>query len=150
MFTHILVATDGSAHASAALEQAIDIARTQKARLTLACVWQSYWNWAGLPPAAPLDQDLLERFRSHAREVLQAAAARVPTSVPVDTRLLEGAPADAILRELDRGDYDLVAMGSRGRGDMGSLLLGSVSHHVLHRGRVPTLIIRRPEEAKPS
>lgn len=105
-------------------------------------VWQIPSSWIGLAPGAPLDERLLDRDRSLAEEVLSNAAAEVPEDVQLETRLLQGSPADEILGELRDHDYDLVVLGSRGRGAVSSALLGSVSHHVLHHGSVPTLIVR--------
>ena len=147
MFKHLLVATDGSSHAATAGGHAVDIARTQDARLTLVSVWQTYTSWAGLAPSAPLDEELLAQARARADKAVEAAAAQVPQTVTLEKRLLDGVPADAILRELERDDYDLVVMGSRGRGGIGSLLLGSVSMNVLHHARVPVLIVHPPEES---
>jgi nucleotide-binding universal stress UspA family protein len=148
MFTHILAATDGSPSATRAVGEAIDLARSQGARLTLVTVAQVWPSWAGLAPAAPLDQQMVQQARSHAEEVLRAAAARVPPEVTVDTRLLEGSPAEAILEELRDHDYDLAVLGSRGLGAVSSALLGSVSHHVLNHSSVPTLIVRGGQEEK--
>ncbi len=47
----------------------------------------------------------------------------------------------ALLRQIEAGHHDLVAMGSRGRGAVRSALLGSVSHYILNHSPVPVLIV---------
>jgi nucleotide-binding universal stress UspA family protein len=73
--------------------------------------------------------------------MLHEHAASVPDEVESSTALLEGRPAPAILEEARSSGCDLIAMGSRGRGDIGSVLLGSVSHAVLHESKVPVLVV---------
>ena len=51
----------------------------------------------------------------------------------VDTILMDGDPADQILRCIDERSVDCVLVGSRGLGELKGLFLGSVSHKVAHR-----------------
>lgn len=144
MFRSILVAVDGSAHADAALDQAIDLARCQRSRLTLLCAWRAQqWYAADAPlivdPAA-LEADL----ETEARSTVDGAAQRVPPGIEVEARVVCDRASDAILAEVERGGHDLIVMGSRGRGELRSLLLGSVSVSVLHRSRVPVMIVHAP------
>jgi nucleotide-binding universal stress UspA family protein len=68
------------------------------------------------------------------------------------TKILTEDPIrDALVYQIKTGKYDLVVMGSRGRGALSASLLGSVSHYALNHSDVPVLIIRAEEgEAKAS
>jgi len=63
------------------------------------------------------------------------------------TEILQGPPADAILRVAKTRDVDLIVMGARGLGSLGSLLLGSVSQKVMAHADCPVIIVREQKEA---
>ena len=74
--------------------------------------------------------------------LVERAEALVPEDVPVSTVVRRGPAAEAILERVETGEHDLVVMGSRGLGQAGALLLGSVSRAVLAHSPVPVLIAR--------
>ncbi len=138
VFRSILVAVDGSKHAERALEEAIDLARSQKARLTLITVALAPpLAMPGYVPALPSPEQLQE----DAQRLLDRTEATVPDDVPVTTIVRVGSPAQAILDRIVHGEHDLVVMGSRGHGSIQSLLVGSVSQAVVHRSPVPVLVV---------
>ena len=59
---------------------------------------------------------------------------------------LEGYPPDVLIAHTDAVDADLVVVGSRGRGDLASLILGSTSHRVVNRSSCDVLVVRHPKE----
>jgi nucleotide-binding universal stress UspA family protein len=141
MFRSILVAVDGSRSAAKALATAIEVARSEGARLTLISVAAPpRWRIATGPYVAPLPSE--EDLERQAEEVVERAEALVPEDVPVSTVVRKGPAAKAILERVQAGEHDLVIMGSRGRGPACSLLLGSVSRAVLAHSPVPVLIAR--------
>jgi nucleotide-binding universal stress UspA family protein len=141
VFRSILVAVDGSPAATKALEEAIDIARADGARLTLISVAsRPRWPVSMGPYAMPLWTDAdLER---QAEEILDRAFELVPEDIPVSTFLGHGPVAAAILNRIEAACHDLVVMGSRGLGPAGRLVLGSVSRAVFDGSPVPVLIAR--------
>lgn len=143
MFHSILVAVDGSQHSDAALAEAVDVARTQGATVTLLRAWQPLTSWSavGMVPSVANDQALFDSIETSARSELQESRRHVPAGIQVAALLAQGPAAQAILDEVARGGHDLVVMGSRGRGGAASLLLGSVSQGVLHHCVVPTLVV---------
>ncbi len=60
----------------------------------------------------------------------------------ITQRLVDGSPASAILDCASGEDADLIVLGSRGLGDVKSLILGSVSHKVAQEAKVPCLIVK--------
>jgi nucleotide-binding universal stress UspA family protein len=141
MFRSILVAIDGSPDADEALTQAVDLAACEHARLTI------FSGVAGPPAVAyagiggAVVAVMARDAEADSEALLRRAVERVPDGVSVST-VLSGDPVrPALLRQIKRGGHDLVVMGSRGRGAVRSVLLGSVSHYVLHHSPVPVLIV---------
>jgi nucleotide-binding universal stress UspA family protein len=151
MFKSIVVGVDRSEHAQAALGQAIDIARTQQSALTVVIAYSTIMPWG---PVAPLPQSAIDEFlagiRADAKAVADETAAAIPKELAADIRMVEGDAAEAILAQAETGKHDLIVVGSRGRGDAASIVLGSVSHAVLHHSRVPVLIVHVPSVEHPS
>jgi nucleotide-binding universal stress UspA family protein len=145
MFTSIVVGVDRSEHSKVALTQAVDIARTQHAALTVVVAYTTVMPWG---PVAPLPQSAVDEFvagvQADAKAIADEARAAIPSEVKADVLVVDQSPADAIIAQVEAGHHDLVVVGSRGRGDASSILLGSVSHAVLHHSRVPVLIVHVP------
>ena len=147
MFTKILVGYDRSPHAVAALRQAADIAQTQKAQLTVLTSYSTVLMWPGV--ATPgltqsIFDEMIEAARAEGQAALDEAITQLPEGLAASTRLVDGSPAEAILGEAGDGGYDLIVVGSRGRGDAASMVLGSTSHRVLHSSGLPVLIVAPP------
>jgi nucleotide-binding universal stress UspA family protein len=142
MFHNILVAVDGSPQADEALTQAIDLAQSERTRLTLitGVAKPPSMAYAGVSGVslAQMDADA----RTYAEAVLRRARDRVPQDLPVTTIITQEPIRNALMQEIRRGRHDLVVMGSRGRGAVRATLLGSVSHYILNHSPVPVLIIR--------
>jgi nucleotide-binding universal stress UspA family protein len=153
MFRNILVAVDGSPDADQALAEAIDLAESQHARLTV-------FSAVVAPPAAAylgggggVAATIARDAETEAETLLRTAAERVPDGVSVSTVLSSDPVRLALIHQIKDGGHDVVVMGSRGRGAVRSVLLGSVSHYVLHHSPVPVLIVhadppRRPETSE--
>jgi nucleotide-binding universal stress UspA family protein len=147
MFRNILVCVDGSAHAERALSEAIDLAATERSRLTILTAIPRPPYWACTPVTAAGIEPLANDLAAEAKATLKAAVDRVPASTPV-TKILTREPIrEALMARLKSGEHDLLVMGSRGRGALTSSLLGSVSHYALNHSQVPVLIIHTEDEA---
>jgi nucleotide-binding universal stress UspA family protein len=143
-FRNILAAIDGSPHGARALEEAVDLAQAYNAKLTVitSVPDPSTWLVTGGAYGGQLNYEALaaEAEREH-RELLEHAVDGIPGDLPVTKILAQGRPGERILEQVEAGGHDLVVMGSRGRGQMRSLLLGSVSHQVLNASPAAVLIV---------
>lgn len=149
MFRRLLVAFDGSPHARRALEEAIELAETTNGTLAVMAVApeSSAWALGGAYGVYVADFSELERnISAQYQRMLDEATSTVPAEIPVTKRLAYGPPGPAIVDAAASGDYDLIVMGSRGRSELRSLLLGSVSHHVLQASPIPVLVTRVAED----
>jgi nucleotide-binding universal stress UspA family protein len=148
MFRNILLGADRSEHAFAAVREGADIADAEGATLTIMTVYSSRLPWPVTMTRGGISPETVDKLvgwaRMEAQAILDDASSLVRPAVDVRTLLVDGEPADAILRQAEAAGHDLIVMGSRGRGDAASILLGSVSRQVLHYSRVPVLVVHIP------
>jgi nucleotide-binding universal stress UspA family protein len=144
MFRRLLVAFDGSAHSQRALDEAIELTRANHGSVTVMTVAPEpsrLWS-VGLGYGDPLNLDGLgDQVERQYQSMLDGALHSVPSDVRITGILKRGAAAPALLEEAHTRDHDLIVMGSRGHGELRSLLLGSVSHHVLQASPIPVLVV---------
>jgi len=139
VFLNILVGIDGSESAARAVELAVDLARAGNSRLTLMAVApgvSSYVTLAGVAPQRMEEE--LDRWAAH---ILEQAEAAVPEDVIAHRVQRRGHHGPELVAELERGGYDLIVLGSRGRGRAQEGLLGSVNGYVHFHSRVPLLSV---------
>ena len=138
----ILLAVDGSPVSRRAVQHAI---RLSKQLASPAAV--TLFN-ADMPllqaAAAKLGADAVREYHAdngqHA--VRDARALLKRAKLPFRELLVVADPAEAIVREAKAGKHDLVVMGTRGRGALEGLLLGSVARKVIAQSSVPVTVVR--------
>ncbi len=136
----ILVAVDGSEPSSRALKQAAELAKPFGATLVCCHVTQPVF----VPPE-PFGFNTVQveqANREWGEKLLNDAVTGLKAQgIDAEPRLLLGAPADMLAQEADTADIDLVAVGSRGFGAVGRMLLGSVSSRLVHICRKPVVVV---------
>lgn len=142
----ILLATDFSDQSDAALQMATALARDSGATLLIAHTVE----------LAPVGAD--RGFGGYVAEgeVAEIARVQLEALAPSDSRvgyshkLLEGAPAEAIVQYADEEGADLIVIGSHGRTGFTRLLLGSVAEAVVRHAKCPVLTVKHPSAATES
>ncbi len=149
MFRKILVGVDGSEAAARAVALAAALSATHRAQLILVHVVQlsaiadqvlkiSATEHLKEDPKGvmeKLSQTVLDKARKHA---LQAGA----LEGQITTVTTDGNQAQQLVQAAKRRKADLIVVGSRGRGRMEGLLLGSVSQKIAALAPCPCLIAR--------
>jgi len=138
-FRRILAAVDGSDHAVHATEVAARLARALGARLTVLTVYHGPSAALGEPNYSSALAQALDEARAIADRARRAAVEGGGPEPEVEW--LAGPPSDTIISAARDGDYDLIVMGTRGRGRLSAALLGSVSSQVAAGAGRPVLVV---------
>ena len=92
--------------------------------------------------AAPMEVLPNETLELFGRLLLKSAEDSVSGVNRISTRVIDEDPAKAILQCVEEEQGDLIVIGSRGVGDLKSLLLGSVSHKVVEQADCPCVVVK--------
>lgn len=137
----VVLGVDGDEDGTEAVHYAFSFASSHGAEVVAAHAWS--------PPVVPtplvtgMPELHLEEFGEYAETLLDAALAparKQYPDVPVRDVLMQAHPVQVLL-EL-AADADLVVVGARGRGGFAGLLLGSVSHSLVHNSPCPVAVVR--------
>jgi nucleotide-binding universal stress UspA family protein len=135
----VLVPTDGSDGAAAALEHGLELATRFDADVSILSVVNAY------------ELSTVEERRQReerAEDVVSEAADRVrEAGVSVETSVETGFPHRAILDAVESTGADVVAMGTHGRTGVKRYLVGSVAEKVVRLSPVPVLTVRYGTDA---
>ncbi len=135
----ILVPLDGSANSIRGLDEAIRIARQSHATITGIYV-------ASAPPLLAYQARIFTKktFRDAKRHLEKAQVRAAKNGILLNYKILSGDPGDIITRLANSkaNGYNLIVMGHRGVSAVKELFLGSVSNYVLHKSKIPVLIVK--------
>ena len=148
MYKHILVAVDGSDTSNIALQEAIRLAKDQKAALRLIHVVDEV--------AAYMDLELPDQLANYQKAIRKRGQKIVSTCVAVvreaglkaDTKVklidtLDQRIYDAIEEEAKKWPADLIVIGTHGRRGLRRLMLGSVAEGLARVATLPVLLVHK-------
>lgn len=146
-YQHLLVPSDGSRLSDAALAQALDLAKTLGAKITLVHVQPplpvSLVGMGDMLDPATIESLSITAERESSRIVEEARAVAAAQGLDLQTEVIkQDLPHRAIVDAAKRHGCDLIVMASHGRRGLSSLLLGSETQRVLVNAAVPVLVVR--------
>ena len=147
----IVVGIEGSGGAKAALKWAIQEAKFRHATIVVATAYSP--SWVPVSPDftyIPVDNFNVEEEVGRMQEQIAHEVLEEVGSAQADIKYVrkKGSPADTLIAIAEAEDADMLVVGSRGRGGVRGLLLGSVSHQIAHHGSCPVVIVRPDLEVK--
>lgn len=146
LFKKILMATDGSSCSRKAVDYAVRIAKLAGASL-IALYVVDVKTGCGLEQCitvtTPKAAALMKLCQRGERAVNYVGDVASKEGVSVDKRVVEGHPAEEILKLAREESVDLVVMGTLGLSGIQKYLLGSTADKVVRHSRVPVLTVRK-------
>lgn len=141
-FRRILVPVDESRPSQNSLAVAAGLARASGATVLLAHVIEMPLGSQDEYNIRATYGAIVDDYRKSGEEVIKrTAGSETFTGLEVETRLVFGEPARALLEIAGGENIDVIVMGSHGRGALGRMVLGSVSQRVIHDATVPVIIV---------
>jgi nucleotide-binding universal stress UspA family protein len=134
----ILVPVDNSEYAFKALNRAVEMAKEQKADLTVMSVALEFQDVEEIPIS------FMDKFKEQAvRAVNRAKEVVGKAGLTCETRVEVGAsPADNIVKFAEETKTDLIVMGHRGLSGLDRFLVGSVAARVVAYAPCSVLVVR--------
>jgi nucleotide-binding universal stress UspA family protein len=135
--TKILLATDGSGDAELAATTAVGLAGTTASELHVVHTWRTV-------PSVHFDALVRQEMEREAQEILDEQVRKIEGlgATVAQARLSEGGAAEEIVALAEEIGAGLIAVGSRGRGRIRRLLMGSVSDAVVRHASCPVIVVR--------
>lgn len=150
----ILLATDGSAHSKAAVEEVARRPFPLNTKVRIVSAYEGAPRIMAIDPMgvskeyyAAADHNALKVAENASENAAKVLRKKNP-SLTITTTVIEGSPKSVILKEAEKFGADLIVVGSHGYGAVNRFMLGSVSHAVSLHAKCSVEIVRKPNMSK--
>lgn len=137
-FNKILVPLDGSKNSMRGLDQAISIAKSTDAEITGFYVFHLPFA-AGIKYTKKMKDDAQDKAVKAIGPAMRKAQ-RAGATFKYKTG--GGHIGEEIVRFAEKGKYNMIVIGARGLSGTKEKFFGSVSNHVMHKSKIPVLIVK--------
>ncbi|MBA2174613.1 universal stress protein [Halobacillus locisalis] len=139
MFKKILLAADGSEHSIRTADRAAELAHLQgDGDVTIIYIVDGEQSKTDVLTEG--DKVTIEKRRHERLQPIEQILEE--KDVPYSVEIQHGEPGPSIVEFANKGDYDVVIIGSRGLNALQEMVLGSVSHKVAKRAKCPVMIVK--------
>ncbi|MBC7473397.1 MAG: universal stress protein [Candidatus Sericytochromatia bacterium] len=144
MFNKILLATDDSVPAKKAIDYVQNIAIKYNAEVILLNTYYIPDMFNGKPSEHYMYLSKVEEnMKEHGEKILYETSEKMKAkNINVNTLLIKGPTGPTIVSEAEKNNCDLIVMGSRGLGNVTSILISSASNYTIHHAKCPVLLIK--------
>jgi nucleotide-binding universal stress UspA family protein len=139
MFNKILLASDGSETSLRAANKAIELAK---------CSPDSYVEVVYVVDHSKAKSEVLQNWNSvgvsekRKEKITKTELKAKEAGINYELKILRGEPGPTIVDYINKHDFDVVVVGSRGLNALQEMVLGSVSHKIAKRANCPVLIVK--------
>jgi nucleotide-binding universal stress UspA family protein len=139
MYKNILIANDGSAGALRALNVAIELAKREEAALHMGTIEELPWFPASIDE---VEEDKSEA-NHHLAPVLDAARVQASAAgLALETHLIPGHPAQAIVALINELHCDLLVVGFMGHTRLYEQIIGSTTERLVRLAPCSVLVVK--------
>jgi len=146
-FKKVMIATDGSDYSKLAVDKGIELARLSGGMVYAVCVVSTAYLYPmdgdyfmGVNPYWELIYEALKNQAQQAVDYVKSLGEM--KGINVESVLLEGNPADELIRYAEENGMDIIVMGTLGKTRLDRLLLGSVAENVVRHSKIPVMVVR--------
>jgi len=146
-FKKVMIATDGSDYSKLAVDKGIELARLSGGMVYAVCVVSTIYlypmNGDYFMGMNPYWESMHEALKTQGQQAVNdIKGAGEIEGVIVEPVLLEGHPADELIRYAEENGMDIIVMGTLGKTGLDRLFLGSVAGNVVRYSKVPVMVVR--------
>ncbi|WP_320169716.1 universal stress protein [Maridesulfovibrio sp.] len=139
IFAKILIPVDESRHSEAAVKYGASLAQISGAKVILLNCHRPVPTGLGEPNF----QKAIDTATRESYAILEKNSAQLKEKkIEFKEKIIGGSTAKVIKSVAETEKCDLIVMGSKGKSDLEGLVVGSVTHKVLHIAPCPVLVVR--------
>ena len=142
-FKNILVAYDSSSFSNRAFKRALDVAESNKSKITIVTVVTGVYQ-PSIGFTMKYSEKMLEKYTKTLQKTfsnLESAAKE--KNIKISLKILQDpSVVKAITNYINSRKFDLVVIGSHGRTGLNKMILGSVANSITQKVKCPIMVVK--------